>query len=276
VKCDEEKPQCVRCLKSGQACIYGIPDQTSTPRVESRAFLSSTSATGEKRIIQQHRASEQRLQSSAPGSDPGVGFPATTIHPNSRDTDTQNDLNRVTSRDLTSGTTEQQAFCPVGLPVYADTPISLGTGDSLVTVSTLSQPTLNTAISRWFDMLVGDWTFYNDNPDFDVDGFNEFNTTQHQERDVMPPTRAINATDDTISRQPGSPSSSSPQLLERSAVDIDRNSGKEKSRWQSPGRIDLLPHEHNIFHNFVGRISRWVPLVYPFQKRSCLHHNNAD
>ena len=113
-------------------------------------------------------------------------------------------------------------------------------------------------------MLVGDCTFYNDNPEFDVDGFNAFNTAQNQERDVMPPTRLINSTDDAASRQPGSPSSSNPQLLERSSPDIDRSSADEKSRWQSPGTIDLLPHEHNIFRNFVGRISHWVPPFCPF------------
>ena len=264
VKCDEEKPQCVRCLKSGLSCIYGTPDRTTAPRAESRAFISSASTPGEKHATQQHRSPEQRHQSPRPGPDPGVRFPATTIHSNSPDTDTQNELIRITSRDLTSGTSEQQVFSPVGLPVYADTPISLGTGSSLVTVSASSQPTFNTAISRWFDMLVGDCTFYNDNPEFDVDGFNAFNTAQNQERDVMQPTRLINSTDDAASRQPGSPSSSNPQLLERSSPDIDRSSADEKSRWQSPGTIDLLPHEHNIFRNFVGRISRWVPPFCPF------------
>ena len=264
VKCDEEKPQCVRCLKSGLSCIYGTPDRTTAPRAESRAFISSASTAGEKHTTQQHRSPEQRHQSPRPGPDPGVRFPATTIHSNSPDTDTQNELIRITSRDLTSGTSEQQVFSPVGLPIYADTPISLGAGSSLVTVSASSQPTFNTAISRWFDMLVGDCTFYNDNPEFDVDGFNAFNTAQNQERDVMQPTRLINSTNDAASRQPGSPSSSNPQLLERSSPDIDRSSADEKSRWQSPGTIDLLPHEHNIFRNFVGRISRWVPPFCPF------------
>jgi hypothetical protein len=134
-------------------------------------------------------------------------------------------------------------------------------------MSTSSQPTFNAAISRWFDILVGDCTLYNQNSDLDVDveDLNSFNAPRHQDRNVMPSLRSISDADETTTRQPTSPASSSPQLLERTAADIDQNSAAEKLRWQSPSTIELLPHEHKTFQNFVRRTSRWVDLVCPMR-----------
>lgn len=267
MKCGEEKPQCARCLKSGQACIYGTRDPKVTPRTESRDLLSSAPTTGDKVISQRQHSSEPTLQYSPLGSERGVRIPASTILPNSRDPNSQNDLNYIMPRSLTSGNTDEPVFSPVGVRAYATTPISVPTSDGLVTMSTSSQPTFNAAISRWFDILVGDCTLYNQNSDFDVDveDLNSFDAPRHQDRNVMPSLRSISDADETTTRQPTSPVSSSPQLLERTAADIDQNSAAEKLRWQSPSTIELLPHEHKTFQNFVRRTSRWVHLVCPMR-----------
>jgi hypothetical protein len=154
----------------------------------------------------------------------------------------------------------QQAMSPE--MSYAGTAFSLGSNDtgSLVARSVSSQPTFNVAITRWFDMLVGDSAFENGFADFDVDMDepNNFNTPREQDRMGVPYMGPYNSTPTTTGPEAPSPSSSSPQLLERSAPGPDRNAIAEKTKWQTPASIELLPYEHFIFRNFVQNISHWV------------------
>jgi hypothetical protein len=145
---------------------------------------------------------------------------------------------------------------------YAGTAFSLGSNDtgSLVPRSVSSQPTFNVAITRWFDMLVGDSAFENGFADFDVgmDEPNNFDTPRDPDRMGVPYTGPYNSTPTAAGQEATSPSSSSPQLLERSAPGADRNAIAEKLKWQTPAAIELLPYEQLIFRNFVQHISHWV------------------
>jgi hypothetical protein len=147
------------------------------------------------------------------------------------------------------------------LPTYAPTPFSLGNNDSFVPMSTASsQPTFNIAVSKWFDMLVGDAAFEGGMPDFDMDDLNglDTETPRDQPRNSITSTASLVSTYETPGPQVGSPSSSSPQLIERCTPILDRSTAAEMLRWQASDTILLQPHEYNLFRNFVQRISHWV------------------
>lgn len=138
--------------------------------------------------------------------------------------------------------------------------ISVNSGDhNAVSRSVSSQPTFNFAISKWFDMLVGDSVFENGIPDVDtgVDDTYHMGTPREHNRPTysyMGPFQG--SPPEGSSFQGASPcSSSSPQLLERN---FPMNSIAEKLRWQAPAPIELSPYELFIFRNFVQRISLWV------------------
>lgn len=194
-----------------------------------------------------------------------MSAPGSPNHPVSQERSTQNDLAFSMDTTATPDSPNQQVFSPAAaaLPTYAPTPFSLGSNDSFVPMSTTCpQPTFNIAVSKWFDMLVGDAAFENGMPNFDL-GMDDLNpldvqTPQEQERSSITSIASLITAYETPGQQVASPSSSSPQLLERSAPLLTPNAATEKLRWQAPETIVLQPHEHNLLRNFVQRISNWV------------------
>lgn len=149
------------------------------------------------------------------------------------------------------------------MSTYAATQFSLGSNDSIVPRSAGSQPTFNVAISRWFDMLVGDnpnATFENSTSDCDISMSERSAGETPRDPDLtgIPYMGRSYSTLGGVDVAAASPSSSSPQLIERSAPGSDHLAISEKIRWQAPDKIQLLPYEQFIFRNFVQRISLWV------------------
>lgn len=172
---------------------------------------------------------------------------------------------------MTPETPSQQQVMSPEMSAYAGTSFSLNSGESIVARSASSQPTFNVAISRWFDMLVGDSVFENGIPDveFGMDDGQNVETPRETPREYNR-TNSIpymgsfqGSTPDASGYQAASPcSSSSPQLLERNPPMI--SAASEKLRWQAPAPIELLPYELFIFQNFVQRISLWVSFLLEF------------
>lgn len=160
---------------------------------------------------------------------------------------------------LPPDTPQQQIMSPE-LSSHNGASFSLKSGEqNAVARPGSSQPTFNVAISRWFDMLVGDSVFENGIPDIDPgmdDGYN-MGTSREQNRTSFSYIGSFQGSPaDGNSIQGASPcSSSSPQLLERN---FSMNSIAEKVRWQAPAPIELSQYELFIFRNFVQRISLWV------------------
>ncbi|KAM3081383.1 hypothetical protein ACMFMG_004852 [Clarireedia jacksonii] len=170
---------------------------------------------------------------------------------------TQNDYFPVVPSTVgAGGTPAQQVLSPEQF--YAPTPYSLGSNDSLVlgTRSSLPQPTFNVAIAKWFDMLVGDSDFENAISSFDVSG-DGLDPTKSQDLNHISSSRRVSAISDAPGAN-GIPPSLHLQLLERNTHSQDRVVTSEKLRWQLSHPIELMPHEHFIFQNFVQRISHWV------------------
>lgn len=159
------------------------------------------------------------------------------------------------------------------MSTYAATQFSLGSNDSIVPRSAGSQPTFNVAISRWFDMLVGDnpnATFENSTSDCDISMSERSAGETPRDPDLtgIPYMGRSYSTLGGVDVAAASPSSSSPQLIERSAPGSDHLAISEKIRWQAPDKIQLLPYEQFIFRNFVQRISLWIDLFDPTQSFS--------
>jgi hypothetical protein len=273
VKCDEERPHCHRCMKGGQTCIYA--DRRSEPIVRSdnrtSEVISDPSQTSHQQPAPSWQTSPQQtlhyaqplaslLENGSPGSTETPSF--------------QKHLSATSTNGFILGNqagvlpdhAAQQVMSPE--MSHAGTAFSLGSNDtgSLVARSVSSQPTFNVAISRWFDMLVGDSAFENGFSDFDVsmDEPNNFDTPREPDRMATPYMGHLNNTPTATGIEAASPSSSSPQLLERSAPGPDRSAIAEKSKWQTPTEIELLPYEQLIFRNFVQRISHWVDFMLEF------------
>jgi hypothetical protein len=250
-------------------CIYVSRGTNVTPRTDSRNSPGVWSGNeGEKSVPQQQPPSQRAPHYPQSVSQPKVGVSGSPNHPNPWETNSRNDLAFPMSGNFTSGNTNSQAFSPVGLPAYAATAFSLGSNESVATMSTSSsQPTFHIAVSKWFDMLVGDASIENGMPNFDfgVGDFNHLDTARDQEGHVNAPGGQPDSAYGTAGPQGASPSSSSAQLLERRAPFFDRTAAAEKLRWQAPDTIVLLPHEHKVFRNFVQRISHWVSHNYIFE-----------
>lgn len=227
-----------------------ISDQSQTPK---RQHIPPWESSPEQTL----RYSQPILENGSPSSaDP----PSFQTHPS---TPSANGFLAGNQANLPPGPATQQAMSPE--MSYAGTAFSLGSNDtgSLVARSVSSQPTFKVAITRWFDMLVGDSAFENGFADFDADMNepNNFGTPREQDRMGIPYMGPYNSTPTATGPGAPSPSSSSPQLLERSAPGSDRNAIAEKTKWQTPASIELLPYEHFIFRNFVQKISHWVRYV---------------
>ena len=267
MKCDEERPHCHRCIKGGQTCIYADrrPDPAGQSENRTPEFISEPSPapirqpvlpwqTSPEQTIRYSQPLAALLENGSPGSTETPGFQR---HPSTTST---NGFVIGNQSSLPPDPAAQQVMSPE--MSHAGTAFSLGSNDtgSLVARSISSQPTFNVAISRWFDMLVGDSAFENGFSDFEVgmDEPNNFDTPR--ESDHMPPPYMgpFNSTPTATGEEAASPSSSSPQLVERSAPGPDRLAIAEKSKWQTPAAIELLPYEQLIFRNFVQRISQWV------------------
>ena len=108
------------------------------------------------------------------------------------------------------------------------------------------------AVSKWFDMLVGDASVENGMPKFDfgVDDLNHLDPARDQESNVNASGGQRDSAYGTAGPQGALPSSSSAELLERRSPFFDRTAAAEKLRWQAPDTIVLLPHEHTVFRNF--------------------------
>ncbi len=223
-----------------------ISDQPQTPN---RQTIPPCETSPEQTL----RYSQNILEN---GSSRSAETPSFQMHPSTPST---NGFVVGNQANLPPGPATQQAMSPE--MSYAGTACSLGSNDtgSLVARSVSSQPTFNVAITRWFDMLVGDSGFENGFADFDVgmDEPNNFDTPREQDRMGAPYMGPYNSTPTTTGPGAPSPSLSSPQLLERSAPGPDRNAIAEKTKWQTPAPIELLPYEHVLFQNFVRNIRLW-------------------
>lgn len=245
-----------------------------TQKIDRRLCPVLESDTEREQATQQFHSPEQlgRYSQLSEATQPRIGASRSPNHSNSHGRSTQNEFATFAmSGNTTSDNTTQQVFSPVAaaLPAYAPTPFSLGSNDSFVPMSaTSSQPTFNVAVSKWFDMLVGDAAFESGIPDFDV-GMDDLNpldtqTPREPERNSITSVGSLITTYETPGQQAASPSSSSPQLLERCTALLDRSATTEKLRWQASDMIVLQTHEYNIFQNFVQRISHWVCLYLAF------------
>ena len=263
VKCDELRPHCHRCIKGGQTCIYADkkPDQSGQTEHMAPVAISDQSQTPKLQPIPPWESSPQQTLRYSQTilekcSSRSAETPTFQTHPSTAST---NGFVVGNQTNLPPGPATQPAMSPE--MSYAGTAFSLGNNDtgSLVARSVSSQPTY-VAITRWFDMLVGDSAFENGFADFDVDMDepNNFDTPREQDRVGVPYMGPYNSTPNTTGPEAPSPSSSSPQLLERSAPGPDRDAIAEKTKWQTPASIELLPYEHLIFRNFVQNISHWV------------------
>jgi hypothetical protein len=249
-------------MKGGQTCIYADkrPDpndkinRTSSPEIVSGpsppAHVQQSIPPWQSSPEEALRYSQPLLGNGSPGMAESEGF---NRHPSTTSTNGFVLGSQVNVLDSAA----QQVMSPE--MSYA------GTNDtgSLVARSVSSQPTFNVAITRWFDMLVGDSAFENGFSDFELgmDEPNNFDTPREQDCMSVPYMGPYNSTPTAAGIEAPSPSSSSPQLLERSAPGQDRNAIAEKLKWQTPAPIDLLPYEQLIFQNFVRRISAWVCIL---------------
>ena len=253
-------------MKGSQTCIYADKRPDPASKTDKGAFPEATSgplppAQARQSIPPWQSSPEHNLGHSQPlletGSPGTIELQNFQRHPS---TTSPNGFFLGNHTNVPPDSAAQQVMSPE--MSYAGTMGSNDTG-SLVARSVSSQPTFNVAITRWFDMLVGDSAFENGFSDLDV-GMEEpinFDTPrEHREQDRMgaPYMGPYISTPTAVGNEAPSPSSSSPQLLERSAPGPDRNAIAEKLKWQTPAVIELLPYEQLIFQNFVQRISAWV------------------
>lgn len=196
-------------------------------------------------------------------SGPLVGSPSRQNASINNAPNSPDDYTLTTNNMSPAETTTQQIMSPE-MSTSAATQFSLGSNDSIVPRSTTSQPTFNVAISRWFDMLVGDASFESATTlNFEA-GYTERATVERDpDLNGIPYMGRSYSNPDDAAIAAASPSSSSPQLLERTAPGPDRNAISEKMQWQAPDVIELLPYEQFIFRNFVQRISLWIDLFDP-------------
>jgi hypothetical protein len=256
-------------VKGNQTCIYADPSRQETvPGTENKPVATPVAELQRSPVTHWPTSPENIRRHSQAVSD--IGLAPSNSTP---DVDNQlrisganppNDYVLNLASNMSAEVMNPQVMSPE-MSTYAATQFSLGSNDSIVPRSAGSQPTFNVAISRWFDMLVGDATFENSSiPDFDI-GLNEHGivgTPKDPDLNGIPYMGRTCTTPGGADISVASPSSSSPQLLERSAPGPDRNAMTEKMRWQSPDNIPLLPYEHLIFRNFVQRISLWVTAFY--------------
>jgi hypothetical protein len=255
-------------MKGGQTCIYADKRPEPTGRTENRSseVISDPSATSIRQPIPPWQSSpEQTLRYSQPHLENGP--PGSVETPNFQrqpSTTSTNGFVIGAQPNAPPDSAAQQVMSPE--MSYAGTAFSLGSNDtgSLVARSVSSQPTFNVAITRWFDMLVGDSAFENGFSDFDMgmDEPNNFDTPRESDRMGVSYMGPYNSTPTATGPEAASPSSSNPQLLERSALAADRNAIAEKLKWQTPAAIELLPYEQLIFRNFVRHISHWVRALF--------------
>lgn len=255
-------------MKGGQACIYADKRPDTTGRAERRVspdlIQESSPAPSRQPIPQWQSSPEQTLRYSQPAQENRDGEPIETSNfQRHKNTNSTNGYVLDSRTNMTPDAAAQQVVSPE-MSTYAVTTFSLGSGSndtgSLVARSVSSQPTFNVAITRWFDMLVGDSAFENGFSDFDIglDDHNNLDTPRDLGGHAMPYMGPYNEIPGVSGIDAASPSSSDPQLLERSAPGTDGNAAGEKLKWQAPTTIELLPYEHFIFRNFVQCISHWV------------------
>lgn len=170
----------------------------------------------------------------------------------------------------TGDTPKQQVLSPE-MSNNNGTSFSLNSSEQgIVARPVSSQPNFNVAISKWFDMLVGDSVFENGIPDTDAGMEDAYSMGTPREQNRATSFSYMGSFQGSplegSSVQGASPcSSSSPQLLERN---FPLNSLAEKLRWQAPASLELSPYELFIFRNFVQRISLWIDLFDPTQSFS--------
>ncbi|KAH7357202.1 hypothetical protein BKA65DRAFT_222572 [Rhexocercosporidium sp. MPI-PUGE-AT-0058] len=290
VKCDENRPHCDRCRKGNQTCIYADPHAAQPPSPQITNGQSSALLKGVGQL--QHSDLQQRIPSVPPWPNPPeqalafqagqpapseVGRASVTSAPSDRHNSQSSLGQRAPSQIdyllnaplLPSDTAQQHTMSPA-MSDHASTSFSLKSNEqNSVARSISSQPTFNVAISRWFDMLVGDSALENGTPDTDIgmDDRSKPGTPREQHRTSFPHMRSFQGSPTDGSYVQGSSPcySSSPHLLERNSP---MNSAAEKLRWQAPAPIELSPYELVIFRNFVERISLWIDLFDPSQSFS--------
>ncbi|KAH9217938.1 hypothetical protein DL95DRAFT_434513 [Leptodontidium sp. 2 PMI_412] len=291
VKCDENRPHCDRCRKGNQTCIYADPHGAKPPPSPPSVNRQPSAPLSEAHLgrlsdLQQRTPSvppwpnspEQAMVFQAGQPAPSeAGRASITSVPSDRHNSQSSLGQRAPSQidyllnapSLPPDTPQQQIMSPE-LSSHNGASFSLKSGEqNAVARPGSSQPTFNVAISRWFDMLVGDSVFENGIPDIDPgmdDGYN-MGTSREQNRTSFSYIGSFQGSPaDGNSIQGASPcSSSSPQLLERN---FSMNSIAEKVRWQAPAPIELSQYELFIFRNFVQRISLWIDLFDPTQSFS--------
>lgn len=259
MKCDEGKPNCSRCLKINQTCLYGSMKDTITSKTED-------SMQDRPSAIMYDSQKEQAVPAwQLPSPEQAMRFPPAVPEASPRRASNQsnNGLHRINSHSsdhLIGGGSmtdapQQQAGSPERPRDYA-TPYSVGSSNDSLFQRSAYQPTFNVAISKWFEMLVGDASLEDGPSGFgaELDNFNTLPPPLDPEGNLLP--RTVRGSFDLPGQQGALLASSSPHLLERNPLSLDMAS--EKLRWQAPETIELLPHEVFIMKNFVERISHWV------------------
>ncbi|EKD19418.1 uncharacterized protein L3040_006797 [Drepanopeziza brunnea f. sp. 'multigermtubi'] len=312
VKCDETRPHCERCRKVNQTCIYA--DTHAHAHVHARPETSPQPGPGPgpgpgllatlpaavplaDPEVQQGRVRppdwpQQQTPSTTPWSAPPpeqslryqparssdtAGGGVTSVPPSGQRASVQIDylLNTPGPSPSLEPSDQHKVISP-DMSAYAATPFSMSSSEqSIVSRSVSSRPTYNVAISRWFDMLVGDSAFEavvpeNETAVDDVRGMGTpRETPRGHDRTSSAPFAGSWQSSAACGRgyQAASPASSNPQLLERNPP-LMMSAASENWRWQAEAPIELLPRELFIFRNFVERISLWIDLFDPTQSFS--------
>ncbi|KAH8672752.1 fungal-specific transcription factor domain-containing protein, partial [Tricladium varicosporioides] len=269
VKCDEAKPACRRCDKIGETCTYGPAKVEDGSRKEAVPQAMIYDPPRDQAIPRWPGSPDQMIRFSQPISDSGADTTTQGNQPPQElpNVQIQADFAIGLQSNVPSDPINQQVVSPEQLSNYAQTPYSMHSNDSLLQRSTY-QPTFNVAIAKWFDMLVGDATFENGVPGFDInlENLNNIDSPLDQDGSRVPSIRRQSSNIEVNPHPVLSPASCSPHLLERNPPPLDV--AAEKQQWQASDTIELLPHENFVFKNFVQRISHWIDLFDPTQSFS--------
>lgn len=287
VKCDEAKPACGGCAKIKQACVYANPAarRSSEPTAATLTFttesdynldavstapapadhvgvgvgvaepemrgLDTDATQGVSPIIthgnvhatvygwlSSHRAGKQAAHMD---NTDALGSPPTNFSIRSPEAE----MGSRFAQRLLSNTSEQPHL-------YDLTAEDLACAGSIWS----SGSNIETATARWLGLLIND-AAHDDgllpSVDFDSTGFDIFgNSLVH-----TPASEQVGQKHFSQQAREPLPTTTNPFLRER----ITRLGGAqvcEKEAWHSAEYLELLPHEHIIFQNFVQHISLWV------------------
>lgn len=262
LKCDEAKPSCGLCAKSGQTCLYSpdfkanssstesvTPGPGSTERGVShlQSFGTSQPVSEVSEYVQDHMAwvSNLRDEQNVPREHTTLALtPSQSVTNSPENTYVQNIL--------------------AGNLSYHSGPSPNSVDDGVAGSVASSGPVIDVAIAKWFGLLAGD-------ADLDNNGFS------HAEGEASYDLNALEIpTEQTFSRLPATertdqisqdPARAREPVRRASLYPNDKiivqvgAAVQENKPWQSSDTLVLLTHENPIFENFVKRVAPWVRLL---------------